>query len=178
LPWCDTSRWLLASSSACRGGEERGAGSNRQLQVRHREVPSSLLLSHGGSWWSGLLSGELLWWEVASESILGGEVNKCGLALFLSSASTKGWLLLAGRGGEEKEMPLLLHRSRRSLPQRCTGGFTVFFLLSACHGGEGNDEEHLKLVVHQRCSGERSELLLPWAVLKRRPQLAAAIFGQ
>jgi hypothetical protein len=129
--------------------------------------------------WSGLFSGDLLWWEVACESILDREVNKCGLALFLSSASTKGWLLLAGRGGEENGMTLLLlHRSRRSLPQRCTAGFTVFFLLSACHGGEGKDEECLKLVVHRRCAGERLELHLPWAVLKRRPQLAAAIFGQ
>jgi hypothetical protein len=134
---------------------------------------------HGGSWWSGLLSGELLWWEVASESILGGEVNKCGLPLFLSSASTKRRLLLAGRGGEEKEMSLLLlHRSRRRPLQCCTAGLMVFFLLSACHGGEGKDEEHLKLVAYQRCSGECLELLLPWAVHKRRPQLAAAIFGQ
>jgi hypothetical protein len=30
----------------------------------------------------------------------------------------------------------------------------------------------------QRCSGELLELRLPWAVSKRRPQLAAAIFGQ
>lgn len=179
LPRCDNSGWLLVSSSACRGGEGTGGSSTRQLQVRHLEVPSSLSLSHGSRRWSALFSGELLWWEVASESILDREVNKCGLALFLSSASAKGWLLLAGRGGEEKEKPLLLlPRSRRSLPHRRTGGFTVFFLLLACHGGEGKDEGHLKLMVHQRCSGERLDLHLPWADLKRRPLFAAAIFGQ
>jgi hypothetical protein len=54
----------------------------------------------------------------------------------------------------------------------------VLFLLSACHGGKEEDEEHLEPVVLQRCSGELLELRLPWAVPKRRPQLAAAIFGQ
>jgi hypothetical protein len=77
LPRCDNSRWLLAPSSACHGGEGRGDGNNRRLQVHHLVVPTSLALSHSVRWWSGLLSGEILRWGVTSESVLDGEVNKC-----------------------------------------------------------------------------------------------------
>jgi hypothetical protein len=174
--------WLLFSPLAGRGGEERGGFSDMLLpRASNLTGLSSPVFVHGAGWPFVHQSGKLLRWEVASVVATdGSSFNKCKVLFhFWFCMSVVVLLLLAGRGGREKECGASAFcRTSKWCLHRLSGAPRAVFFLSAGHGGEGEDDVGSMQAGLRRCARELLEFLLPVAVPKRRRGFAAAIPGQ